>query len=511
MNNSAKPVRTRFAPSPTGYVHIGNIRTALFAYLAAKHENGVFILRVEDTDRARYVEGALDSLLLVMKQLGMQPDEGYYLDDKNTLQEKGEFGPYLQSQRLNIYQKYAQELLEKNAAYYCYCSTERLEELRKEQVSLKKPPMYDQRCRNLTEENREKLLADCLQEGRKPVVRMMIPLSGETVIHDLIYGDIKYENKILDDQVVLKSDGFPTYHLAVVVDDHLMQITHVIRTDEWLPSTPKHLLLYKAFGWIPPQFAHAPLILNPDRSKLSKRQGDVSAESYLKKGYLPEALINFLAFLGWNPKTEQEIFSMEELIEQFDLSKVNKSGAVFDNNKLDWINSHYIRSTPTHQLVEQLKPYWKNAENNKFSTQIERDEYLKLIVDIEKDRLKKLSEIDERTGFYFRLPELEIGDIAWKKSTNEQTIEVLHSVVEKLESEKPSFTNPQAAEKFLSDYMASKGLDKGTLLWPIRYALTGLKASPSPFELMFVLSTGLGIENVVTRLKKAQEVLEKQS
>ncbi len=508
MNNISPVVRTRFAPSPTGYVHIGNIRTALFAYLAAKHKHGVFILRVEDTDRARYVEGALDSLLLVMKQLGIQPDEGYYLDDKNILQEKGGFGPYLQSQRLDIYQKYVQELLEKNAAYYCYCSTERLEELRKEQVSLKKPPMYDQRCRILTEENRERLLADCLQEGRKPVVRMMIPLSGETVIHDLIYGDIKYENKILDDQVILKSDGFPTYHLAVVVDDHLMQITHVIRTDEWLPSTPKHLLLYKAFGWTPPQFAHAPLILNPDRSKLSKRQGDVSAESYLEKGYLPEALINFLAFLGWNPKTEQEIFSMEELIEQFDLAKVNKSGAVFDINKLDWLNGYYIRTKNSAELVEMLMPFWSKSNNPQLSLKTNREAYLEKIVDIEKERLKKLSDIDERTEFYFSNPQLDPQKISWKKCSNEQTVEILKDVVVFLSTITDEILqNSAEIQRKLEQYMTEKNLDKGSLLWPIRYALSGLEASPSPFELISVLSFGYGKEEVITRLENAVKSL----
>ncbi len=501
-------IRTRFAPSPTGYVHIGNIRTALFAYLAAKHKNGVFILRVEDTDQARYVEGALDSLLLVMKQLGIQPDEGYYLDEKNKLQEKGEFGPYLQSQRLGIYQKYTQELLEKNVAYYCYCSTERLEELRKEQTALKKPPMYDQRCRNLTEENRERLLAECLQEGRKPVVRMMIPLSGETVVQDLIYGDIKYENQLLDDQIILKADGFPTYHLAVVVDDHLMQITHVIRTDEWLPSTPKHLLLYQAFGWTPPQFAHAPLILNPDRSKLSKRQGDVSAESYLRKGYLPEALINFLAFLGWNPKTEKELYSLEELISDFDLAKVNKSGAVFDLNKLIWFNGHYIRQKSSDELLDLLKPYWSSALNPKVSLKLDADDYLKMIVDIEKERLKVLSDIDDRTEFYFQTPTLDPEKVVWKKSTKEQTKKYLddfHKFWQSIDTEK--FNKPADYQTLVEKYITDNALGKGDLLWPLRYSLTGLDASPGPFELLYVLEKGLGKEVVLLRIEQSIQLL----
>ena len=283
------PVRVRFAPSPTGYVHIGSLRTALFSFLYARHNKGTNILRIEDTDQNRYVEGAVENLLRVMKHMGIEFDEGYYLDENNHVQERGDKGPYLQSKRLDLYQKYAEELIEKGSAYYCFCSEERLDEVRKEQMALKKPPMYDRLCRSLTKDQAAAKLEEFKAAGKRPVVRQAIPLEGSTTIHDLIYGEIAYEHKTLDDQVILKSDGFPTYHLAVVVDDHSMEVSHVIRGEEWIPSTPKHILLYQSFGWQAPQFAHLPLILNPDKSKLSKRQGDVAVEDFLKKGYLKDA------------------------------------------------------------------------------------------------------------------------------------------------------------------------------------------------------------------------------
>jgi len=268
MANSQEKIRTRFAPSPTGFVHIGNFRTALFSHLWAKHNGGDSILRIEDTDQNRKVEGAVEHLLKIMKQMGIKFDEGFYIDEQGALKETGSFGPYLQSERLELYKKYASQLLEEKKAYYCFCTQERLDELRKEQTALKKPPMYDRHCYNLSADVIQKQLAEFKAAGKSPVVRFLIP-EGQTIVKDIIYGDITYDNKVLDDQVLLKSDGFPTYHLAVVVDDHLMEITHVIRGEEWISSTPKHLLLYKALGWEPTKFAHTPLILNPDKSKLS--------------------------------------------------------------------------------------------------------------------------------------------------------------------------------------------------------------------------------------------------
>ena len=540
-------IRTRFAPSPTGLVHIGSIRTALFCYLLAKQQGGSFILRVEDTDQTRLVEEALGSLLRVMKQLGIQPDEGYFLDDTDTLQERGEFGPYLQSQRLEIYKK------------YCYCSSQRLEELRKEQTALKQPPMYDRHCRNLSEEEKLKAIEACKSEGREPVIRLAIPQEGTTVVHDLIYGEIKYENALLDDQILIKSDGFPTYHFAVVVDDHLMQISHIIRTDEWLPSTPKHVLLYKAFGWEAPFFAHAPLILNTDKTKMSKRKGDVSAESFLNKGYLPEAIINFIALLGWNPKTEQEIFSMEELIQQFDLAKINKAGAVFDVNKLDWMNGKYIREMDDVELTKKLIPYWEKfsfvipdkqvrrlagegatrdpgledqsmdpslpavaqgsslvetgmtekneakIQNRNFilphldNQQVSFD-YLVEITKVEKERLKKLSDITESTDFYFKRPELNKEILAWKKSTLEDAMEKLAELKEFFGTLTEEAFLRYNIEKSLQEFIAEKGYDNGSVLWPLRVALTGLSKSTGPFDVISVIAQGLGREEVIQRL-----------
>lgn len=499
-SDQSTTVRTRFAPSPTGFVHIGNIRTALFAYLYAKHNGGSFILRIEDTDRARLVEGAVENMLRVMKQLGIVPDEGFYLDDQNNVKEKGDFGPYLQSQRLPLYQKHILELIASGKAYYCFCSQERLDEVRKEQTALKKPPMYDRHCRHLTKAQADTEMEKCRAEGRNPVVRFAMPSEGQTVINDLIYGKIVYENKILDDQVILKSDGFPTYHLAVVIDDHYMQISHVTRTEEWIPSTPKHILLYQAFGWEPPLFAHMPLLLNADKSKLSKRQGDVATEDFLAKGYLTEALVNFVAFLGWNPKTEQEIFSMDDLIREFDLDKVNKSGAIFDINKLDWINSSYIKTKTASELVNLLLPYWQeaNIETAKF-----KPEYLEAITKLEQERLKKLSEIGERTKYFFVAPEYEGILLVWKKSDKEKTKQVLQDLVQLFESLDDSKMSAAELEPAIKSMIAEKSYDNGSVLWPLRVALTGLEKSPGPFEVATTLAIGFGKSEIISRLQTA--------
>ncbi len=494
------PVRVRFAPSPTGYVHIGSLRTALFSFLYARHNQGTNILRIEDTDQNRYVEGAVENLLRVMKHMGIEFDEGYYLDDSGHVQERGDKGPYLQSKRLDIYHKYAEELIEKGSAYYCFCSEERLEEVRKEQTALKKPPMYDRLCRSLTKEQVASKLEEFKTAGKRPVVRQAIPLEGSTTIHDLIYGDITYEHKTLDDQVILKSDGFPTYHLAVVVDDHLMEISHVIRGEEWIPSTPKHILLYQSFGWQAPQFAHLPLILNPDKSKLSKRQGDVAVEDFLKKGYLKEALINFVAFLGWNPKTEQEVFTMNDLIAQFDLDKVNRAGAIFDLNKLDWMNSLYIRATDNSALADQLMPYWQEAG---IDTAGQKHEYLEAIAGLEKERLKKLSEIGERTRYFFFEPEYEGSLLVWKKSTPEATKAILSELKGLLAAlEEGKFTKADL-EAAIKQFITDKGYDNGSVLWPMRVALTGMQFSPPPFDVAATLALGKGKGSVVERIEKA--------
>jgi nondiscriminating glutamyl-tRNA synthetase len=522
-----KKIRTRFAPSPTGYLHVGGLRTALYNYLFAKQNGGDFILRVEDTDRTRYVEGAIECLVNALHSVGLEYNEGIILDDDGKIADKGDFGPYMQSQRLEIYQKYADELIKNDYAYYCFCSQERLWEMRKEQQAQKLAPMYDGKCRDLSKEEVQNLL----DEKTPYVIRLKVPKDGFTEFDDLIYGKIKIENKTIDDQVIMKSDGFPTYHLASVVDDHLMEISHVIRAVEWLPSTPKHIILYKAFGWEMPKFAHLTLLLNPDKSKLSKRQGDVAVEDYLKKGYLKEALLNFILLLGWNPKTEEEIFSMEEMIKRFDLSGVNKTGAIFNTEKLDWINGAYIRKMDLDELTKLCVPYlikanlieedtrYKIQDTNKFqsskfktcprealgiqnSDEIIDFNYLKKVVALEQERMKKLSEIGESVKFIFADKlEYEKELLIWKKMSFDdvrKNLKLAYDEIAKIDEKDFMKDN---LEKVLRDLMEKNNIKAGELLWPLRVALTGLKASPSPFEVAEVL----GKNKVLERIKKGIE------
>lgn len=498
MTDSNRPIRSRFAPSPTGFVHIGSLRTALFSFLFARHFGGVSVLRIEDTDRTRLVDGAVENLIEVLGKLGVTFDEGPFITDSGELSERGEFGPYTQSSRLDIYKKHIEQLLENKSAYYCFCSSERLEEVRKEQIALKQPPMYDRHCRNLTVEEVTAKQEEFKTAGKNPVVRFAVPLEGETIVNDIVFGEMRYQNSVLDDQVLIKSDGFPTYHFAVVVDDHFMEISHVIRGEEWVPSTPKHVLLFKAFGWEAPQFAHMPLILNQDKSKLSKRQGDVAVEDFLKKGYLPDALVNFVAFLGWNPKTEQEIFSMENLIKEFELAKINKSGAVFDNNKLDWMNSEYIRTKTNVELVDLCKPFWSEAQSES------NQEYLEAIVSLEKERLKKLSDISERTSYFFSKPEYNGDMLIWKKADSTQTkhsLVLLGDLVRILDDE--TLKSITKFEEAVKGFISEHELDNGTVLWPLRVAMTGMEKSPNPFEVTAVLAQGKGREEVAARLEEA--------
>lgn len=496
-----RPVRVRMAPSPTGFVHIGSLRTALFDYLFARKNGGTLVLRIEDTDQNRLVEGAVESMLRAFAAVGLEFDEGLYLDDGGHVKERGNYGPYRQSERLERYASSAKQLIDNGSAYYCFCDEQRLEELRKEQVALKKPPMYDRRCRHLSKGEVEQKLAELSASGKRPVVRQAVPEEGSTTIKDLIYGEITYEHRFLDDQILLKSDGFPTYHLAVVVDDHEMQISHVIRGEEWIPSTPKHILLYRAFGWEAPEFAHLPLILNPDKSKLSKRQGDVAVEDYLKKGYLPEALLNFVAFLGWNPKTEREFFTLGELVAEFDLVKVNKAGAVFDTHKLDWINSHYIKQLDRGELAALLKPYWAAAGAPVAGCS---DEFLGAVAKLEQDRLKKLSEIGERTGYYFSEPEYDASLLVWKKSDAKDAAKKLEALLDFFKTvAAQTLASPEALEASLRAWIEANAFDTGSVLWPLRVALTGLPASPGPFELAVTLTVGYGPQKVTERIARA--------
>jgi len=516
----SKKVKTRFAPSPTGMLHVGSLRTALYNYLFAKHNKGDFILRIEDTDKARFVEGSIENLAQILSLTKLKYSEGVFVNNDGKIVQKGDFGPYIQSERLNIYRKYVDELIKNDYAYFCFCSQERLEKMRKDQQAKKMAPMYDGKCRELEKKEIQKLL----NKKTPYIIRLKIPKEGFT--KDLIYGKIKIENKIIDDQVLMKSDGYPTYHLANVVDDHLMEISHIIRGEEWLPSTPKHILLYKAFCWDIPEFAHLPLLLNPDKSKLSKRQGDVAVEDYFKKGYLPEALLNFILLLGWNPKTEEEIFSLDEMIKRFDLSGVNKTGAIFNTEKLDWINGAYIREMDLGDLTELCVPYLEEAglleeitnpklqitnksQNSKFKVQSSGEvvdfEYLKKVVLLEQERMKKLSEIGELVKFIF-VDKLEYEKelLIWKKMSFEEVknnLELVYSELEKINEKDFEKNN---LEKVLRDLMEREGIKAGELLWPLRVALTGLKGSPGPFEVGDVL----GKERVLERVKFAIELLK---
>jgi len=527
-------VRVRFAPSPTGFLHVGGLRTALYNYLFAKKNNGTFILRIEDTDKNRFVEGALESLVDMLDTMGLIHDEGTFTNhemqtiyadkarinpaeatvSKNypALVEIGEYDPYIQSERLALYKKYAKKLVESGAGYYCFCSTGRLATLREEQIENKLPAKYDKYCLSLSpEEIRERL------KVRAPhVIRLNVSDErGDIVFDDLVRGQVTIHARDIDDQVLMKSDGFPTYHLANVVDDHLMEITHVIRGEEWLPSTPKHILLYEAFDWKTPAFAHLPLLLNPDKSKLSKRQGDVAVEEYLKKGYLKEALLNFIALLGWNPGAgnTQEIFSLAELVQTFDLENVHKAGAVFDLKKLDWMNAEYIKKLSPDELYQRIalgnfleKPLLKDAP-----PEMQTEEYLKRVLLIERDRLAKLSDVGDNNPFFF-VSDLtyDAALLNWKENTEEMTREALEKSQKILsELNDTSWVSKETIEKILMEAAGEPshggvaGRSRGDFLWPLRVALTGAQRSPSPFEVAWVL----GKEESLKRLEKALKKL----
>lgn len=497
--NMNEKIRVRFAPSPTGYLHIGGLRTALYNFLYARKNGGIFALRIEDTDRTRYVEGAVESLIRSLDWAGLKFDEGVFeksqisdLKSKAVSEsanypgvlEVGDFGPYVQSERLEIYKKYAEQLVAEGKAYYCFCEPKRLEEMREQQQKEKKAPMYDRYC--LTDVSIDEI-NNKLKENCPATIRLKVPRDEAIVFEDIVRGKVSISTNTIDDQILLKSDGFPTYHLANVVDDHLMKISQVIRGDEWLPSTPKHILLYRAFGWEIPQFAHLPLLLNLDRSKLSKRQGDVAVEDYIKKGYLKEAIINFVAMLGWNPGegSTQEIYSMEQLIEKFELSKVHKAGAVFDIKKLDWINSQYIKKLSVEELLENAKPFFEQKEFFiKASDEKKSDEYLKKILSVEKERLAKFSDVGDENIFFFNDIKVEKDMLRWKTNADEQTIESLKTSQDVLVSiDENEWTLANIEAKLLE----AAGDKRGDLLWPLRVALTAAQKSPSPFEVSWVL------------------------
>ncbi len=485
-------IKTRFAPSPTGYLHIGNLRTVLFEYLFAKHNNGLFVIRVEDTDQERLVPGAMESMLKTLAWVGIVPDEGPTLSADGSIIEKGSHGPYVQSQRLDIYKKYVEQLIESGNAYYAFDTAEELTVMREKQQAQKLPTRYDRaQMRNqytLEPDELKKLLASDTQR----VVRLKVPDSGEVSFDDLVYGKTVFNCKEVDDQVLLKSDGFPTYHLAVVVDDHLMEITHIIRGDDWISSTPKHLLLYKAFGWTPPIHAHVPNVIGSDKLKLSKRKGDVSTESYRTKGYLPEALVNFLAFLGWNPGTEKELFTMEELIADFSLDKVSKAGAVFNVDKLNWYNKQYLKNLSNPELVEKAKLWLEEAG-------IPNSILLTKAVGLERERITVLSELSGAIKFVFDLPDYNAEMLVWKKSSKEELAKILPELSVFLNSLAEINWNKADLEVKTKDWIAEKGYTIGSVMWPMRVVLSGQENSPGPFEIAEVL----GKEETIKRLQLA--------
>lgn len=467
------PVRVRFAPSPTGYLHVGGLRTALYNWFMARKHGGTFVLRIEDTDRSRLVEGAVGSLIRTLEACDLKQDEG----------------PHIQSERRDKHLAYAYELIERGYAYYCFCSKERLEEVTKNQQLNKQPVMYDRHCRNLdrtTAENRAAV-------GDEHVIRLKVPLEGSIVMEDLIRGRVEIPWAQVDDQVLVKADGYPTYHLAATCDDHDMEISHVIRGEEWLSSLPKHLFLYQAMGWKAPQFAHLPLLLNPDKSKLSKRQGDVAVEDYLAKGYLPEALVNFVALLGWNPTADREIFTKEELATLFDITKVNKGGAVFNHEKLDWMNAEYIKALPMDEYLRRL------SVGGFLPDGVEQERAARIV----KERLVKLADARELIAEAVDVAPYEMESLVWKKSDAKEAKERLEGVREWVGAKDESwFGDVKTMEEETRAWIAERGWGNGDTLWPLRVALSGREKSPSPFELMFVAGKIETLARVDTALEK---------
>jgi glutamyl-tRNA synthetase len=483
-----RPVRVRFAPSPTGFPHVGNIRTALFNWLFARHSGGVFIVRIEDTDVARKVKGALEGILGGLRWLGLDWDEGPEMG--------GKYGPYFQSQRLDLYREAAKRLVAQGDAYYCYCSPERLAEIRAEQKKRKQSIGYDRHCRDLTDLERKQKEA----EGITPVVRFKMPLEGQTGFKDIIWGDVVVENSILDDYVLLKSDGYPTYHLANVVDDHLMEISHVLRAEEWLSSVPRHKLLYKALGYEMPQLAHLPMILGPDRSKLSKRHGAVSITEYQERGYLPEAMVNFLALLGWSLDDRTEIFSRDELVKQFSLERVSKTAAVFNHEKLDWMNGFFLRELSREKLLTKIMPFLESGLPKEVKRPVS-EEYVSRIVPLIRERINTLAEAATYADFFF-LDELEYDAslLVDKKMTAETTLRALKAAQEKLSSLQ-SFDH-DSLEGALRPLAEQLGLKAGQLFNPLRVATTGRTAAPPLFETMAVLGKEVCLKRLGVAIEK---------
>ncbi|MDE6728158.1 MAG: glutamate--tRNA ligase [Oscillospiraceae bacterium] len=478
-------VRTRFAPSPTGYMHIGNLRTALYTYLLAKKQGGKFILRIEDTDRERYVDGAVDVIYKTLRDCGLNWDEGPDVG--------GDFGPYIQSERMGMYKDYAEDLVKKGEAYYCFCTKERLEELAAVQKASNISPMYDRHCRHLSQEEIDKNIA----EGVPYVIRQAIPEGGSTSFHDEIYGDITVENSILDDQILLKTDGMPTYNFANVIDDHTMKITHVVRGNEYLSSAPKYNLLYKAFGWEPPMYIHVEHIMKDAQHKLAKRDGDASFQDLLSKGYMTEAILNYILLLGWASKGENEIFSLAEMIEAFDLSGISKSPAIFDPAKLKAINAQYVRALSLEEFTKTATPYIRETCKRE-------DIDIDLLCGVLQPRCELFTDIPEQVDFIDKLPEYSLDLYVNKKmkTTLETSLEALQRILPVIEG-LDNFTQ-ESVHDALFALIGAMGVKNGIVLFPLRVALSGKQFTPGGgVELSIIL----GKEDAVARIKKGIELL----
>ena len=478
-------VRTRFAPSPTGYLHIGGLRTALFTYCIAKKAGGKFILRIEDTDRQRYVEGANEVIYRTLRAVGLDWDEGPDVG--------GNYGPYIQTERQGIYKEYAEKLVELGGAYYCFCDKDRLAELKAVQEASGVNPMYDRHCRNLSEEE----IKQKLEAGIPYVIRQKVPLEGTTTFHDVLYGDITVENSTLDDQILLKTDGLPTYNFANVVDDHLMGITHVVRGNEYLASAPKYTLLYEAFGWEEPVYIHVEHIMRDKQHKLSKRDGDASYEDFIKKGYLSEAIVNYIALLGWSPKGEREIFSLKELVEEFDISGLSKSPAIFDPLKLRAINGEYIRALSPEKFAEYAEPYIRQTCKGDFD--------LKKISALLQPRTEVLSEIPDQVDFFDEMPDYDLSLYENKKmKTNRETaLEALERALPVLEN--ITDWNFDSVHDSLFNLVADMGVKNGYVLWPVRVAISGKQFTPGG---AVEIAEIIGKDETLSRMKRSIEKLK---
>ena len=488
-------VRVRFAPSPTGYLHIGGLRTALFNYLYARHTGGKMILRIEDTDRTRFVEGALENLLKALDWSGVEIDEGVMLDENGLVTEKGDFGPYIQSERVEkgIYDKYIEKLIEEGKAYYCFCSQERVDKVRDQMRADGLTPKYDGLCRSIPLEEAKQRVAN----GEEHTVRLKLPKDYEISFEDRIKGKISFNTDDQDDQVLIKRDGYPTYHFAVVVDDHLMGITHVVRGDEWISSTPKHVYLYEAFGWDAPEYIHLPTVLNKDHKKYSKRNGDGMVEDFIEEGYMPEGLINFLSLLGWSPDSEEEIFTIEELAKQFDFDRVNNTGAVFDKRKLDWVNGHYVRELSAEKLAEDIKPYM--VKSGLIDDSYDQDK-LVLLAETWQSAIDKFSDAPELAkNYYIKSEDIDFDEDAKEAISTDDAKTLFNAFLNKLEE--VDEIDADFAKSVMKTIQKETGI-KGKNLWfPVRAAVTGSVHGPDLSNAFLIMGKDL----VKDRLEYARD------